>query len=73
MKNFPGGVARGQFFIVDKPYKNMLKAWNGMTASEKKGVLDQTGLELLYRAQGLRGREIGELFRMDDESASGNF
>ncbi len=30
--------------------------------SEKKGVFGQTGMELHYRAVGLRGREIGELF-----------
>jgi hypothetical protein len=36
----------GQFFIVDKPYKNMLKPWNCKTASEEKGFLRQMGMEL---------------------------
>jgi len=36
----------GEFFIVDKPYMNMLKPSNGKTASEEKGVLRQTGIEL---------------------------
>ena len=49
----------GHFFIVDKPY-----------TSEEKGVLGQTGMELLYRAGGLRGWEIGELFRVGDRSVS---
>jgi len=34
----------GQFFIVDKPYKNMGKPWNAMAASEEKGVLGQMGI-----------------------------
>jgi hypothetical protein len=33
----------GRFFIVDKPYKNMLNPRNGKTASEEKGVLRQIG------------------------------
>ena len=32
----------GQFFIVDKPYKNMLKPRNSRTASEEQGALRQT-------------------------------
>ena len=39
-------TAYGQFFIVDKPYKIMLKSWNGKTASEENGVLGQTDMEL---------------------------
>jgi hypothetical protein len=54
----------GQFLIVDEPYKTMLKPRNGRTASEEKGVLRQKGMELHYRAGGLRDREIGELFRV---------
>jgi hypothetical protein len=60
----------GQFFIVDKPYKNMLKPWKGKTPSEEKGVFRQTGMELHYRVEGLRDREIGELFRVGDGSVS---
>jgi len=48
-----------QFFIVDKLHKNTLKPWNGKTA-----------IELHYRGGGLRGREIGELFRVGDRSVS---
>jgi len=58
----------GQFFIADKPYKNMLKPLDGKTASEEKGVLRQTGMELHYREKGLRGREIGEVFGVGDKS-----
>jgi NADPH:quinone reductase-like Zn-dependent oxidoreductase len=60
----------GQFFIGDKPYKGMLKPWNGKSASEEKGVLPQTGMELIYRVGGLRGREIGELLRVGYRSVS---
>ena len=60
----------GQFFIVDKPYKNMLKPWNGKTALEEKGVFRQMGMEFHYRVGGLRGREIGELFRVGYRSVS---
>jgi len=37
-----------QFFIVDKPYKNMLNPLNGKNAWEEKEVFRQTGMELHY-------------------------
>ena len=57
----------GQFFIADKPYKNMLKLRNGRTASEEKGALrqtddDRTAQDLFKRLPGkCNDRGIGPL------------
>jgi hypothetical protein len=48
---------RGQFLIVDKPYKNMLNRLNGETASEKKGFVRRVGVKLHYRAGALKGQD----------------
>jgi hypothetical protein len=44
------------------------KGLNGMR--EEKGVLRQMGMELFYRVGGLKGQEIGELFRVGYTSVS---
>jgi hypothetical protein len=46
----------------------LLKPWNGKTVAEEKEVFRQTGVELLYWVGGLRGQEMGELFRVGDKS-----